>query len=76
MLTDRRDGVHWSVDSWYRPNGHLPFVMPVESWQARRTGWEPPFDRLNPYPASSDALCQEPDVDSAGLLAPDAGHGS
>jgi hypothetical protein len=47
----------WSVDSWYRPHGHLPMVMPLPSWSDDRLGWESPFDRLNPTTHFSYELC-------------------
>ncbi len=76
VVIDERGGETWSLDSWYRPNGHLPFVLPLDDWRARQFGWQPPFDRLNPFPARSDALCLEPDVESAGLPVSRTGRGS
>ena len=57
VLRNETDGQPWSIDSWYRPNGHLPFVMPLGEWRQERFGWEPPFDRFNPYPQYSHDLC-------------------
>lgn len=57
VLVDTKNGDAWSVDSWYRPNGHLPMVMPLSSWMDEKKGWEPPFDRMNPTPHSINALC-------------------
>lgn len=47
----------WAIDSWFRGNGHLPFVMPLADWQDGRIAWEPPFDEHNPYPRYSNELC-------------------
>ncbi len=57
VLQDEADGKPWSIDSWYRPNGHLPFVMPLSGWKQEQFAWEPPFDRFNPYPNFSHELC-------------------
>ncbi len=57
VLRDETDGKPWSIDSWYRPNGHLPFVMPLAGWEKEHLGWEPPFDRYNPYPQYTHDLC-------------------
>lgn len=69
VILDTESGLPWSVDSWFRPNGHLPLVMPLSSWSARKKAWEPPFARLNPTPHSIDALCHTP---PPGLLEPAA----
>lgn len=57
VIIDTETGRPWSVDSWYRPNGHLPMVMPLPSWIDSQKAWEPPFERLNPTPHSIDDLC-------------------
>ncbi|WP_242522962.1 hypothetical protein [Thiocystis minor] len=57
VIIDTDSGSPWSVDSWYRPNGHLPMVMPLQSWIDKKKGWQPPFERLNPTPHSIDKLC-------------------
>lgn len=57
VVTDANSGEPWSVDSWYRPNGHLPMVMPLPDWVDEKLGWEPPLDRLNPTPHFSYELC-------------------
>lgn len=57
VVIDASSGNTWSVDSWYRPNGHLPMVMPLPDWLHEKLGWEPPFDRLNPTPHFSYDLC-------------------
>jgi hypothetical protein len=57
VLTDSQGGQRWSVDSWFRPHGHLPFVMPIEDWREEKRGWEPPFDAINPYPSHISQLC-------------------
>lgn len=58
VIIDTETGLPWSVDSWYRPNGHLPMVMPLTNWIDKKKAWEPPFERLNPTPHSIDALCR------------------
>jgi hypothetical protein len=60
VVLDRHSQQRWSVDSWFRPHGHLPFVMPLSDWTAAKKGWEPPFDRFNPYPRYSNELCPPP----------------
>jgi hypothetical protein len=50
-------GDRWAVDSWFRPNGNLPFVSPIADWIAARKPWEPPLDLDNPYPRRLDQLC-------------------
>jgi hypothetical protein len=64
VVIDTKSGDHWSVDSWFRPNGHLPMVMPMKSWLDEKKGWEPPFDHLNTVPESILDLCvpQQPDL--------------
>lgn len=57
VITDKESGEPWSVDSWFRPNGHLPMVMPLRSWSNEKKGWESPFDRLNSTPHSVYELC-------------------
>lgn len=57
VMIDTQSGIPWSVDSWFRPNGHLPLVMPLSNWSDKEKAWEPPFDRLNPAPHSVFALC-------------------
>lgn len=64
VLTDTESGLSWSVDSWYRPNGHLPMVMPLRSWIDEKKGWEPPFERINATPHSIYELCDTQLVDS------------
>jgi hypothetical protein len=58
VIIDTDTGRPWSVDSWYRPNGHLPMVMPLSSWMDKKNAWEPPFERLNATPRSIDGLCR------------------
>ncbi len=60
VIIDRETGRPWSVDSWYRPNGHLPMVMPLQGWVGEKKAWEPPFARLNPTPHSIGELCGTP----------------
>jgi hypothetical protein len=57
VITDKATGVDWSVDSWFRPNGHLPMTMPLQSWIDEKKAWEPPFERLNFIPDSIHELC-------------------
>jgi hypothetical protein len=57
VITDKKSGVPWSIDSWFRPNGHLPMVMPLQSWSDEKKGWEPPFKDMNPVPYSILDLC-------------------
>lgn len=60
VIIDTETGLPWSVDSWYRPNGHLPMVMPLQNWIENEKGWEPPFDRINTTPRSINELCNTP----------------
>lgn len=57
VVTDRASGKNWSVDSWFRPHGHLPFVMPLADWKRDKKAWEPPFSKQNPYPETMAELC-------------------
>ena len=57
VLRNGADGKPWSIDSWYRPNGHLPFVMPLSEWKREQLGWQSPVDRYNPYPQYTHDLC-------------------
>lgn len=54
------DGSRWSVDSWFRPHGHLPFVMPLAAWTKDKKAWSPPYNNANPYPESIQELCSAP----------------
>jgi hypothetical protein len=56
-VVDRTNGARWTVDSWYRPNGHLPFVMDYAAWHNENLGWNEPYARLNPTPRESRQLC-------------------
>ncbi|MBK1716984.1 hypothetical protein CKO27_04825 [Thiocystis violacea] len=69
VIIDTESGLPWSVDSWYRPNGHLPMVMPLPSWSDDKKGWEPPFERLNATPRSIDELCDTPPLGHLGPAA-------
>lgn len=62
------DGQLWSIDSWYRPNGNLPFVMPMQDWLDNKRAWNPPYEKNNPYPKFIDDLCDSPT--HAGVHAP------
>jgi hypothetical protein len=57
VIIDTESGLPWSVDSWYRPNAHLPMVMPLASWIDEKQAWKTPFERLNATPHSLDELC-------------------
>ena len=58
VLKDKNTGKDWAVDSWFRPNGNLPFVLPLEAWKAEIQGWLPPYDTLNPNPRASNEFCR------------------
>ncbi|HSH42179.1 MAG TPA: hypothetical protein VK973_08650 [Arenicellales bacterium] len=58
VVVDSRDAGSWSVDTWLRPNGHLPFVMPLQAWKDDKVPWDPPFAALNPVPSYSSQFCQ------------------
>lgn len=58
VVIDSGDGNAWSVDAWLRPNGHLPFVMPLKAWKSNQVPWDPPFAALNPAPRYSRQLCE------------------
>ena len=60
VVTDKNDGKPWSVDSWFRPHGHLPFVMPLADWKKDKKAWDPPHNKANPYPVSIQELCPLP----------------
>ena len=47
----------WVVDSWFRSNGNLPFVMPLADWKGGWIPWEPPYTASNPYPQYIHELC-------------------
>lgn len=57
IVVDRRGAGSWAVDSWFRPNGYLPYVMPAAAWSSSRIAWQPPFAALNPSPRFSSELC-------------------
>jgi hypothetical protein len=57
VITDTETGLPWSVDSWFRPHGHLPMVMPLANWIDAEKAWEPPFEQLNSTPHSIYELC-------------------
>ncbi len=41
-VIDEASGDQWAVDSWFRPQGHLPFVSPVSDWARGHKPWESP----------------------------------
>ena len=57
VIIDASSGHEWTVDSWYRPNGHLPMVMPLKDWFDEKMAWQPPFEQINTVPHSIDGLC-------------------
>jgi len=57
VLKDEVTSEKWAVDSWFRPNGHLPIVLPLNHWKAETQGWLPPYDTLNPNPRASNEFC-------------------
>lgn len=59
VIIDERSGDHWSVDSWFRPHGHLPYLMPLADWIAGKKGWKAPFDKFNPYPRYISEICED-----------------
>lgn len=59
VIVDSNSGSTWSVDSWFRPNGHLPMIMPLEDWFEEKNAWEEPFAHLNDVPASIHGLCKK-----------------
>ncbi|MBK1648317.1 hypothetical protein CKO36_06815 [Rhabdochromatium marinum] len=64
VIIDKESGHRWSLDSWYRPNGHLPMVMPLQAWLNGKKAWEPPFDDVNATPHSIEELCHTQPFDS------------
>ncbi len=56
--SNSRDADSWSVDAWLRPNGHLPFVMPLKAWKSDKVPWDSPFAILNPAPKYSSQICE------------------
>lgn len=37
-ITDKASQIRYAVDSWYKPNGALPHIVPMTDWKA---GWQP-----------------------------------
>jgi hypothetical protein len=58
VVVDSRAADSWSVDSWMRPNGHLPLVMPLREWTSDKVPWKPPFAEWNPTTHYSNQLCR------------------
>lgn len=58
VMVDAESGLSWSVDSWYRPNGHLPMLMPLQDWLDEKVAWQPPFEEVNATPHSIQELCK------------------
>jgi hypothetical protein len=59
VIIDQKTGHSWSVDSWYRPNGHLPMVMPLQKWMEDHKGWDAPFASFNATPRAIEDLCEQ-----------------
>ena len=38
VVSDRKDGRRWAVDSWFFANGQPPAIVPLDLWQG---GWRP-----------------------------------
>lgn len=57
VAVDRERAQPWAVDAWFRPNGHLPFVLPLRAWKNDAIAWEAPFAKRNPYPRYTNQLC-------------------
>ena len=58
VIVDKDSGLSWSVDSWFRPNGHLPMLMPLQDWFEEKVAWQPPFEKINATPSSINGLCK------------------
>lgn len=58
VIIDQDSESSWTVDSWFRHNGHLPMVMPLQDWYAEKEAWKPPFDEINPIPKYVQELCK------------------
>lgn len=67
VVRDLATGVPWSVDSWFRPHGHLPDVQPLKDWVTGAEAWKPPFEVFNPIPQTADELCSAQAVQKASL---------
>ena len=57
VVTDRNGAGDWAIDSWFRPNGHLPFVLPLAAWARGAPPWQPPLAGFNASPPYSSELC-------------------
>ena len=42
-ITEIDSGRRFAVDSWYRDNGELPYIQPIEDWQKKRA-WPAAFN--------------------------------
>ena len=58
VMVDNESNLAWSVDSWFRPNGHLPMLMPLQDWFDEKVAWKPPFEQINATPHSIQGLCK------------------
>jgi hypothetical protein len=67
VLRDVATGALWSVDSWFRPHGHLPDVQPLKDWVTGAEAWKPPYEVFNPTPQTADELCSAQAVQKASL---------
>ena len=57
VMIDNASERLWSVDSWYRPNGHLPMLMPLKDWFDEKVAWQD-YEELNATPHSIQGLCK------------------
>ncbi len=67
VIRDVATGELWSVDSWFRPHGHLPDVQPLKAWVTGYEAWKPPYELYNPVPRTADELCTAEAVQRASL---------
>jgi hypothetical protein len=38
VIVERSNRMKWAVDSWFRPNAHAPYIVPLSAWV---NGWGP-----------------------------------
>ncbi|MEX0807256.1 MAG: hypothetical protein WD044_00875 [Dongiaceae bacterium] len=38
VIIERDNRMYWAVDSWFRPNAHDPYIVPLSAWHG---GWRP-----------------------------------
>jgi len=56
VIIERDNRMYWAVDSWFRPNAHDPYIVPLTAWYA---GWRPGDGTLSVSTAPSET--PEPD---------------